>query len=110
MVSRIKLKRLSGNALKTGAFYGITVSYRNENVPVVTSRVGYGKTLDAALQDADSQLPDGVWKRVVVSHPGSIYVDLQMTNAARFARSTMRRGEGATIRVEKRVSEVIPES
>jgi hypothetical protein len=89
--------------------YGVTVSYRNENVPMVTSRAGYGKTFANAIRDADSQLPDGTWRRIVVSHPGTTFSDLQTTRAARFARSTMRRGENVVVRVEKRVTTEIPE-
>jgi len=110
MVLGNKLKRLSGNAAKQGQLYGLTVSYRNEAVPVVTSRVGYGKTLAAALLDADSQLPDGTWRRIIVSHPGSIYVDLQMDRVSRFARSTTKRGENVVVRVERRISVVVDET
>lgn len=95
---------------KAAKTYYITASYRNVAVPLVTSRVGYGGTFAEALADADSQLPDGTWKRLVVTTPESVYGDLLTTRTARFARSTLRQGEGVTVRVEHRVSVEILES
>lgn len=89
---------------EVSGWHGVTVSYRAVDRPLVTSRAGYGKTFAEALNDADSQLPDGTWRRVVVSHPGTVFSDLQSSRASRFARSTMRRGEQVVIRVEHRIS------
>lgn len=90
-----------------GEMRSVTVSYQRVDIPLVTSRVGYGKTYSDALRDADSQLSDGTWRRLAVSNPNSILTDIATTNAARFARGTLRRGEGTVIRVEKRISEVL---
>lgn len=83
------------------------VSYRATDRPVVTSRVGYGRTYKDALQDADLQLPDGTWKRIVVSNPHTIITDLSYNYTKPFVRSSLVKGEGEIIRVEKRILTVI---
>ena len=85
----------------------VLVSYRRADAPIVTSRTGYGETYSAALLDADRQLADGIWKRLVVSTPSSIRRDIDPSRIARLARRTLQNGEGITIRVERCVSEVL---
>jgi hypothetical protein len=109
MVPRNVVRTKAIRRKNPGQMYGITISYRAIDIPLVTSRVGYGWTFDEALEDADSQLSDGTWRRIVVSHPNTIYSDIQEGRAARFARSTARRGEGVVIKVEKRITTVVPE-
>lgn len=85
----------------------VTVSYRSEGMPLFTTRVGYGNTVGEALEDADRQLADGVWRRLSVSNPQSIITDMQVTKKALSARGTLLRGENVLIRVERCVSQVL---
>lgn len=84
-----------------------TVSYRSETAPLVTSRVGYGKTFRDALLDADSQMPDGLWRRIVVSHVQSVYTDVTGDRISRAGRNHLKYGENVVVRIERRISEVV---
>lgn len=95
------------NLNRFGRWKTVTISYREQTKPLATNRTGYGKTYWEAVADADSQLSDGLWKRVCVSNPSSIAHDLDTSRQARLTRRTMKQGEGIVIRVEKRIAVVL---
>lgn len=92
---------------RTRPLRSLTVSYIRTDIPLATSRAGYGETYADALRDADSQLADGTWKRLVVSNPHTIMHDLEPWKHSQYARRFARNAEGVVIRIEKRISEVV---
>jgi hypothetical protein len=97
-------------ALKTNTTiqtYSVTVSYRRVDIPLVTSRVGYGESFADALLDADKQLSDGTWKRIAISTSETIANDLRGYRPFSLSQRVIRRAENVVIKVKSCVTEVV---
>jgi hypothetical protein len=101
-LSRRRRQRI-GNAILTPARTltrdadSCTVTYRRTDETVAVL-VGYGDSLAARIADADSQLPAGVWTRVTVSTPASIYTDVVGRDLRMYAQSGVYpKYEGKTV-------------
>lgn len=79
--------------------FRILVTYMRTNRTYCVTREGWGKTIKAALADADAQLRPGLWQRVLVSSPAITNSELRGISPGERRRLGSRYGEGAIVEV-----------
>lgn len=84
---------------------------RQPDEQYVVQKEGRGRTIADALDDADAQLRPGVWLRMLVSSPSTIYADLTGSTATKRQgdrrRMRTKYGEGVYVTIEKKVSRTV---